>query len=361
MYQPILRLKDSPNIKDQIKYASQTPHISKAAPRLLPPDVVTDYLQSLMEDPKRPFNLRKSAFFSFIEIQFLWKTEDIGLPLIKQLDRRLNRFSPEERKILIGEMSNWKHTRSPYRRDFMDGLNDIFFAAEEDLESAIESAWNYTDLRILLDIDYINQAGETPLMAAAQDFFDDSDNKMKILLERGAHPDIQDAAGQTVFMHLIHPEIYLGGLQEDRRLLEQWLKGGADKEWVEERIKRKRELLLQYGADIENIQDAAGETGLMKLARSEDIEDYEFARLLERVSYFDAQDNNGETALMKAADWGKVQELAAAGADIDIKDHSGQTVMDKIAGWERPSIPDTEAIRDILMRKFIARHRQEMY
>ena len=86
--------------------------------------------------------------------------------------------------------------------------------------------------------------------------------------------------------------------------------------------------LISKGADI-NVQDATGETALMKACRRKRAG--MSLVFIEAGAKLNLQDNQGETALMVAAAYGNgiiADALLKAGADSSLKNNKGQTALD---------------------------------
>jgi ankyrin repeat protein len=166
--------------------------------------------------------------------------------------------------------------------------------------------------------------GETALMEA------NTAAKVKLLLAHGAQLNTKDEQGETALIHAV-----------DR----------ADVEVVE--------ALVQAGADA-GIRDAKGATALMRAleevpdyiaARSDNLAKHrlEAARLLLTINAGDvnAQNENGETLLMRAASLGEIEivkALLARGADVNRTDVFGNTAA--VFAYEN----DRAAIQELLKK-----------
>ncbi len=87
-------------------------------------------------------------------------------------------------------------------------------------------------------------------------------------------------------------------------------------------------LLISKGADI-NIQDATGETALVKACRRKRAG--MSLVFIEAGANLNLQNNQGETALMVAAAYGNgiiADALLKAGADSSLRNNNGQTALD---------------------------------
>jgi len=172
------------------------------------------------------------------------------------------------------------------------------------------------------DPNFVGQWGKTALMEA------NSPAKIKLLVAHGAQVNAKDEKGETALMH------------------------AADRGEVE-----VVQALLQAGADA-SMRDAAGATALMRALSDEDTERtaepeklmkrrLEAARLLSRAKLgnINAQNKNGETLLMRAANFGEteiVKNLIARGADVNRTDVFGNTAA--VFAYEN----DHPAIQELL-------------
>ena len=159
------------------------------------------------------------------------------------------------------------------------------------------------------------QWGHTPLMEA------NTDAKVKLLVAAGGHVNATDEAGETALIHAV-----------DR----------GETEVVA--------ALLQAGADPA-IRDQKGETALMHALAQPRIE---AARLLVRAKLVDvnAQNENGETLLMRAAKAGDpelVRMLLKRGADVRRRDILDNTAV--VIAYEN----DQAQIQKLLQRTAVAR------
>lgn len=182
------------------------------------------------------------------------------------------------------------------------------------------------------DANLSGQSGQTALMEA------NSAAKVKLLVAHGAQLNTRDEEGETALIH------------------------AADRGDVE-----VVEALLQAGADA-SVRDAKGATALMraleevpdyKIARSEELPKRRLAvaRVLMTPNAGDvnAQNENGETLLMRAASLGDteiVKLLLARGADVNRTDVFGNTAA--VFAYEK----DNVAIQELL--KKAKPHRQTL-
>lgn len=88
-------------------------------------------------------------------------------------------------------------------------------------------------------------------------------------------------------------------------------------------FKRDIEFLLETGADV-NVKDKKGNTPLMYAAQNNDVDLIE--RLVRAGAVIDAQNNEGNTAFIKAVG-GAERKLLELGANPNIQNNSGATAL----------------------------------
>jgi len=179
-----------------------------------------------------------------------------------------------------------------------------------------ESAVLKTLLRAKANVHKADQAGRTPIMAAAA--FGRDDN-VELLLEAGARvlQRRQDGWSAKMFAIRFGHEDVLDELEDFDAteadvsfLKEARLLAGArmgDEDIVDD--------MLDDGADLEAVWFQDGMTSLMSAARA--MEPDALERILEEKPQIDATDDNGWTALMHAAAAGREQQ--ATPSDVGIK------------------------------------------
>ena len=184
-----------------------------------------------------------------------------------------------------------------------------------------------------VDPNFQNQQGVTALMRAAEGGFFDT---VELLLERGAVPNIQNINGSTALIIGIRN---IWNLRQDGHPVDSWRLVRDTSGWREyERAGYVKpydktagyniaKSLLNHGADP-NIQDNDGNTALMHAANQgfSDI----VKLLLEGGADPDIQNRSGNTALMMASYQGHteiVRLLLDHGADPNIKNRFGNSAL----------------------------------
>ena len=94
---------------------------------------VYDYLTQKISDPKTSFKVRKLALWTLME--FLHERYDIfiheeiykksGIPVTAFL-KSWDKFSTKEQDILFGEVSNWRHSKTPWKSELFKKLSKKF-------------------------------------------------------------------------------------------------------------------------------------------------------------------------------------------------------------------------------------------
>ncbi len=181
-----------------------------------------------------------------------------------------------------------------------------------------------------------NARGETALMFAAR--IDNSDS-VELLLSRGADPNVRANDGRTVLLELC--EAFDREGKGRMKMLEILLKAGVDPnagttptgatpllsalehgdDWVVYG-------LLKHAANV-NTPDNLGTTPLHKAVQQGS--DAIIRALIERGAAVNARDAGGETPIFGATAGWQVALLAAAGANIDAADENGTTALMRAA------------------------------
>lgn len=173
-------------------------------------------------------------------------------------------------------------------------------------------------LRTLLefgaDIHARGKYGYTALHSAVYYVKFDQNNKnvsqdaVRLLLEKGASPNLGDNHGQVPLV-LVVRNPWSDGWRHDKALFD---------------------LLIEYGADP-LVRDKAGNTLLHHIYENPLI----FDALLKMGLDINARNHQGETPIVRAAIEGRPSKtlklMIAAGADLDVKDSEGYTLLHLIA------------------------------
>jgi ankyrin repeat protein len=160
-----------------------------------------------------------------------------------------------------------------------------------DIVSAIENGRTNIVKRLLdNDLDPDTRVDNIPILYIATMY--DQENIVRLLLDRGADPNIQTTGGETPIFAIDDPNIL--------------------------------DMLIRYGADV-NRKNSAGDTMLSYLA---DSIEHEYAipvikLLVSRGADVNTKDNEGKTPLMKSHSTDIIELLLRLGADPDIRDNYG--------------------------------------
>ncbi len=152
-----------------------------------------------------------------------------------------------------------------------------------------------------MDLDAQTNTGNTFLIHACEDISSQSIiDTCEILLENGANPNIRGEYGNTALM----------------RIISAWSVN----------VLPATQLICKYGVDL-NIQNNNGETALILAAeyKKADVVKY----LVEQGCDLNLRDDKGQTAAIVAAKRGKddvLKYLIENGCDLSIKDNDGKTV-----------------------------------
>ncbi len=222
LYKSVLELKDSDRAEDQIKFLNSLIPMMKVKDVLhLPNDFLANHTHSVFEKRWYDFKMRKQALYIFLEGDaYHVKTYRTESPVqsMDYVQRILYKFfTAQERKLIIGEMSNWKDTRRQYKKMFIRRLSSHTFQTKtlDELDFILNSEWGK-----ILDVNtslYNSHYLETPLMSAIS--YGDMD-RARLFLEHGADVNIQNYRGNTALIWAV-----LHGSASGVELL---LKSGAD-------------------------------------------------------------------------------------------------------------------------------------
>ena len=324
LYEAALSLEKSENERDRLKYLSYLPALMRIEELDLSDRYIQIYLHYLMKDKRKSFKLKRQAFFSLIQIR-MEKDEGIGLHL-GFLNVYLSKFSEEEQRAIIDEMSNWKITKG-YKRKFIEMLSEkVFFYYKADkLRAVFESP-----IKIILDLNLQLKRGrnETALHWAVEKGRED---QAELFIENGININTRDNFGRTA----LHWAVEKGRSVVIKLLLDN----GADinirdnfgRTALQMAVESGKEdmvrLLLEGGVDLET-KDKFGHVALHRaVSRGEE----NIARLLlEGGANPEAKDNFSRTALQMAVQQGNedmAKLLLERGADPEAKYKFGKTVL----------------------------------
>jgi len=214
------------------------------------------------------------------------------------------------------------------------------------IDIAKELLHNNADANLTFTVELINLKGSvvrclkgiTPLIATCYFGYLEM---AKVLLGHGADPNIKSEMDSPAYS-----EIFMATERKRRKeyseIAKLLIKSGMDMKMTlykkgtpliraaDEGETELVDLCLQYGADI-NAQDEDGVTALMKAAEDLDKEHMEIVRsLIDNNADLEIQDNDKQTALMYACNRpavGKVKLLLKHGALVDVKDKNGRTAL----------------------------------
>lgn len=192
-----------------------------------------------------------------------------------------------------------------------------------------------------------NTGGKTALMFALTCYPTDQIEVVKLLLKRGADPNLRDIEGLTALMLSAQRSSY----ENSPEIVKLLVEGGADPNiqdtygWnglitavsssTNNNSLETVKLLLDNGADV-NMQDYEGETALMNVNFYTSNNASETVKLLlERGADITLRDNNGDTILMKTIhcvynyynSLECMKLLLEKGTDVNLQNNDGQTVL----------------------------------
>lgn len=158
-------------------------------------DFIQNYLEQKIGNSDSSFKLRKRVLWTLME--FTQKKYYKHVKLAKAFLNNWNTFSEKEQTLLLGEISNWKKSRSQWKQEFPEALSYYVFFNANGVEYTPEYILD-PKLTNLLDIHTINSFGDTSLIAAIKR---KDTEAAKILIERGVNIHAQGEAYRTALMH----------------------------------------------------------------------------------------------------------------------------------------------------------------
>lgn len=231
--------------------------------------------------------------------------------------------------------------RALYERE--SRLTAQLFSALSEAFEQLEDSANGTKARewgIRIKWDIIGTADEELKKGA----IDGDIDRLGKALQNGAEVDARDAYGRTALI-----EAAMHGQREAAELL---IERGADVNCADccgrtplfSAVSYGRvelfELLLRQGADV----DAPGEEGRSLLMECCINSPEMFTRMVELNQNIERRDRNGKTALILAAEWGRlevVDSLLARGAKVNVADGAGLSAL-MLAARGKVTQPDSD-------------------
>ena len=324
LYKAILLLEKSEKEGDQIRFLSNLLTMREIKELNISEKQVESILKSRIRDFRLSFKVRKLAFFRLIEFrQAVDNRADISFLDISFLERHFLRyFSEKERDSIIGEMSNWKHSRTQYKRDFIKDLSLSKWVLIINHAYYRQRVLSATERKIL-DINVRVEDYNTPLMLASK-----KGNKgaVRFLIEAGADIKAVNRLGNTAL--LLASE---NGHTEVVRLL---IEAGADVgfeggNWKTALLLASenghtevvRLLIEKGGVDAHAVSHSRRETALLLASENGHTE---VVRLLIEAGadIKKAVNRDKKTALLLASENGHtevIRLLIEAGADVNAK------------------------------------------
>ena len=153
LYEEVLSLQHSEDEEDQIKFINSliglnevegldlsypsdnflSRYFRRFRKKASNDNFVDDYLTQKIDDPKNSFKLRKLVLWTLME--FLHEKYDIFIhgEIYKKLEvpvavflKSWDKFSTKEQDILFGEVSNWRHSKNPWKSSLFKKLSKKF-------------------------------------------------------------------------------------------------------------------------------------------------------------------------------------------------------------------------------------------
>ena len=311
----ILKLQNSKNEQDQIKFINNLSILYKIEDEGISFDFIKNYLYNKIKDKNLSLKLRKFALLYWFE--FLEKHS--RLFTYKDVLKLLKHFSKQEEKVILGEISNWKKSSNIYKTSFIHSLTVSFFLKITDIKE-----FSHSKLKNVFNIHAINRFNQSVLNTILSQR---EIKKAQILLQLGANINSKD----TLSSALINKEI---------QIIKWLIKNGADVNAknnygdtalitaIEKNNTTALKLLLNKGADI-NLKGSFGETALITAIEKNNTTALKL--LLNKGADINLKGSFGETALINAIKNNNIIALEILlkndKTDVNAKNSYGDTAL----------------------------------
>ena len=172
IYQSVLSLQHSNKTADLIKYLNNFLTLADIKELKFTEGRTRNILHSMIANPNLAFEVRKLALFTLIEFQTRVFTKgrskrisNVGYVKMS-FERGLREFSAREQKIIIGEMSNWKHIAGEgYRKRFIQELSYMLFTADLNIKTLKDLFSSH--YRFILDVNATSTMNDISVLMGA--------------------------------------------------------------------------------------------------------------------------------------------------------------------------------------------------
>ena len=338
LYRPIFDLKDSNKAEDQIKFLKNL--LDLIQPKYgfnLPANFLETYTRKLLSNKENPFKVRKQAFYTLTENKVFY---------IEDIQNNINKyFTPNEKRTIIGEMSNWAKSNSPTKQISIQTISHSVFVRTniDELASILNSEWGK-----MLNINARLSAKslDTPLMRAVRD---NDINRAHLYKKHGADVNAEGGNAQTALSVAIEVE--------NENMVEFLLENGAKVNMihgnrnpplmsvVEQGEINMLRSFIKHGADV-NIRNIYGHNSLDRALK---MKRFDMQRLLLKNGADVNSQVSGRSMLGRAlfkheiTDIDAIRDLLESGASVYAKNPYGQTILE-----EAEEIGMAEDIIDLL-------------
>ena len=306
IYQSVLSLQHSNKTADLIKYLNNFLTLADIKELKFTEGRTRNILHSMIANPNLAFEVRKLALFTLIEFEAKYFKENrskeiSGVEYMRQsFEKGLKMFSAREQKIIIGEMSNWKHIAGEgYRKRFIQELSYMLFTADLNIKT-LKDLFSSPHYRFILDVNATSTMNDISVLMWAME---------------------KDYREKVQFL-LADPRIDVNAVDDEGKTALMWGMMTTGSSAV-------KELLADPRVDV-NAVDNEGKTALahaLRLNSSSVIEEL----LADPRIDVNAVDNEGRTALM----WGMMttgsfalkELLADPRVNVNAVDNEGQTAL----------------------------------